>query len=521
MFLILLISQHAHLIFSQSSNLPLDHWAYDFIERMETKGILSKIRDGSRPFTRTKMANLVQRIVQCYHEDPDRFTTIDIQTIERLQSEFFKEMENRDFNLGKILPEPHFYSWQNRRDYINFDLLGGGSTRFGSGDIEKSEKSLYTAYYGGLLRSSLWNVGLFSDTRIYSEWGEKKYIQNYAPSQGYPIGVNRDSSQAVWDISDSYFYFQLGLFQFEFGRDRVQWGPGQWGRLMLSGNTPSYDLLKVTAELEQFTFTWLHGELRSDFSHKWISAHRFEFSITPGLDVGIHESVIYGKRTIEIAYLNPILPYLVAEHTLGDRDNVALGMDIEYRGLNSLKIYGELFIDDLFAPWEFFNDFYGNKWAVTAGFTLEDPFQFSDSRINIEYTRIEPYVYTHKDSVNVFEHYNYGLGYHSLQPNSDVFQLCLKHDINFSLKGEILFEFTRHGQGDRQIPHQESEGTKKQFLSGVIEKEKRIGISVQWEIIRDCWLGLFFNTFLIENQQNYFQSDKDLNELSLTLNMNW
>ena len=43
-------------------NIPLDHWAYGFIERMEAKGLVSDIKNGARPFSRKRMARLATQI---------------------------------------------------------------------------------------------------------------------------------------------------------------------------------------------------------------------------------------------------------------------------------------------------------------------------------------------------------------------------------------------------------------------------------------------------------------------------
>jgi hypothetical protein len=50
------------IAWSQSVNLPLGHWAYAFLERMETKGVIKQLRDGSRPFSRDKVAEFVKEI---------------------------------------------------------------------------------------------------------------------------------------------------------------------------------------------------------------------------------------------------------------------------------------------------------------------------------------------------------------------------------------------------------------------------------------------------------------------------
>ena len=43
-------------------NLPLDHWAYSFIERMETKGYLDTLAYRTKPYTRGECAEIIIHI---------------------------------------------------------------------------------------------------------------------------------------------------------------------------------------------------------------------------------------------------------------------------------------------------------------------------------------------------------------------------------------------------------------------------------------------------------------------------
>ncbi len=289
---------------------------------------------------------------------------------------------------------------------------------------------------------------------------------------------------------------------------------------MLSGLAPSFDVMTVSADFGAATFTWGHGAIRSDYYHKWISAHRLEFSLSRGIDIGVSEVVIYGERGMEMAYLNPLIPYLIAEHTLGNRDNVGMGLDIDVNRVRNLKLYGELFIDDLFAPWELFSDYWGNKLAFTLGGTWVDPLDLKDTEVHWEYTRIEPYVYTHQDSVNAYEHYDVGLG-HFLQPNSDGIFLRGEHRFSLSLMAALAFCSTRHGQGDRRLPHREEEGLKKRFLSGVVERKKWIRGQIEWEITRDFRVCTEMARVWAQNLENIQGNHREWNEVALKIMMNW
>jgi hypothetical protein len=505
---------------AQSVNLPLDHWAYDFLERMETKGVLQQIRDGSKPFTRRKVSEFINNIEAFANLHPTVLTSLERDIIERLKGEFYEELKSSPLKIKTKEYEPHFYSWKGDRGSVHFDILMGGDITCRDTYIEKNEKRIYSPYYGGILRASLFGIGIYSNNRIFTEWGSKKYIQNYRPSQGYPINVERDSSRATWDVSESYFTLNLKKINFQMGRDNLRWGPAKSGNLMLSGIGPAFDLIKISADIGNATFTWAHGELRSDFSHKWISAHRIELSMLRGVDIGFHELVVYGKRGIEIAYLNPFIPYLIAEHTLGDRDNVAMGFDFDINKIRNFKLYGEFFIDDLFAPWEIFNDFWGNKLAFSCGGYWVEPLNIDNGSLRFEYTRIDPFVYTHHDSVNILENYDIGLG-HFLQPNSDYLFLQGEYRFSLSVSAKLDFSFIRHGQGDRRTSHGEDDVLKKCFLSNIIEYNKKLNVEIEFEILRDTKFYFRAGHIWVKNYNNIYGQNKELNEIMMMLHINW
>jgi hypothetical protein len=416
--------------------------------------------------------------------------------------------------------EPHFYSWTSGAGRAHFDILTGGEFVFKTGEVDPEEKRVYSGFYGGILRGSLWGLSFYSDNRIFTEWGTRRYTQHYNASQGYPISINSDSSRGTWDSSVSYLGYGWKGLHFQFGRDRIRWGPSHWGGLFLSGLAPDFDLFKISAHIGASVFTWVHGELRSDFSHKWFSAHRLEISMIRGVDIGIHELVIYGNRGLEIAYLNPIIPYLFAEHTLGDRDNVSLGFDFEVNRIRNVKFYGELFVDDLFEPWEIFSDFWGNKLAFTLGGHWVNPFGLANTEIRSEYTRIEPFVYTHEDSVNVYEHYDSGLG-HFLQPNSDGLFVLAGYRPSVSVRTTCEFRSVRHGEGDRREPHREEDGTQKVFLKGIVERQNQAKLLFEWEFIRDFWGRAELSRIWASHFQNIWDNNRIWNEWLLSIYLNW
>ncbi|MBN2415778.1 hypothetical protein JXO52_08040 [bacterium] len=500
----------------QTVHVPLDHWAYEYLERMQTRGLLTNVRSGTKPFTRAKVAGMARALAG----NADRLTEVELQYLRRLQSEFPPSGKSNTGERSLPSEEPHFYTWTGRPGRLFIDALAGGTALFASPAAPAEQRRSFSPYYGAVLRGRLWNIALYSDNRIHGEWGAGPYIQSYRLSEGYPQNTSDDSSFATWDESVSYLAGRVGGFRIQFGRDRVAWGPARHGGLMLSGLTPAMDMLKVSTEFGPCTVTFLHAELRSDYGRKWLAARRLEISLGDRCDLGFHESVIYGERGLESAYLNPLLPVLIAEHTLGDRDNVGMGMDWNWVPSGNMRFYGELFIDDLSAPWTLFSRDWGNKVAFTAGLDLASLFTLRDTYLGLEYSRIEPFVYTHHKSVNIFEHYNVNLG-SDLEPNSDRFSIDLVHLISFRWTIGCTVSSGRHGAGSRYMPHTEADGEKKRFLSGPVIRTVTSSLHADVEVVRDCRLHIAAGREAVSNAEEGGAASVCFNTIAVSIILNW
>ena len=72
----------------QFVNLPLGHWAYGFLERMQAKGVLREANLMNKPFSRSDVAVLVAQISE------DDLSTVDLERLEWLREELALELES-------------------------------------------------------------------------------------------------------------------------------------------------------------------------------------------------------------------------------------------------------------------------------------------------------------------------------------------------------------------------------------------------------------------------------------------
>ncbi len=503
---------------SQSVTVEISHWIYPYLNRLESKGLVPGLKNGTLPMSRETIASFLTELDSQIQINPSILSKIENELFERAKGEFRDELEE-NINIQKSEHEPHIYTWKKNDGHVHFDLLIGDDLTYQNPSSSKV-KQIQHAYYGGILRGSWKGIGFYSNNQIHSEWGGGPYQQHYSASDGYPQSLQSDSSGIVWDLSVSSLRFTIKGIDVTIGRDRVQWGPSLSGNLMLNGSVYPMDMVRLSTNIGAARFTWLHGQLMSGDYLKWISAHRLEISVSQYLDLGVNESLIYGNRNVELAYLNPLLPYLIAEHTLGDRDNLAMGLDFDFHRVRNLKIYGEFFIDDLFAPWDVFSDFWGNRLAFLTGIHWIDPAGFKNSELTLQYSRIEPYVYTHEDSINTYEHFGEGLG-SPLQPNSDAWQIQFKKWMHRNIQLELGANISRHGEGNRKRPHTDLDGDKKVFLSGIVEQKTSGYVKCILQPKRDLFGHFYIARKLYQNFENINDNDQDLWEIGLGLHVNW
>jgi hypothetical protein len=164
--------------------------------------------------------------------------------------------------------------------------------------------------------------------------------------------------------SDWYFYTNLATLtvrtrfvDFWLGLDRNRWGPGSSGTLLLSDAAPSAPGLYYGRTFgSRARFTAMTASLQAP-EHRWISAHRFEFSLHPRLRIGIQEAAAYFSDGIDILYAVNLIPYTVVQRILDrtsttgasiaeNRNNLMVGADLEWRFWDGWRFDTELLIDE-------------------------------------------------------------------------------------------------------------------------------------------------------------------------------
>jgi hypothetical protein len=107
-----------------------------------------------------------------------------------------------------------------------------------------------------------------------------------------------------------------------------------------------------------------------------------------------------------------------------------MSFDIDLRWPENFRWYLEFFLDDMLSPLELFSNDWGNKWATTIGGEYYNTLLNHDFSINMEYSHVEPWVYTHfYGGSHRYTHFDQSLG-SPLGPNSQSFVFSIQTQIN-------------------------------------------------------------------------------------------
>lgn len=454
--------------YSQNSWIDPDYWGYQFIEKMEATGYCADLALRTRPFSR------------------DTFTKI----IDQIQSHKKSLSESDCLLLLRLAGD------------LRVPLSEPSTARWGDSSVKlDSSKTSWSVRFNG--RESLIGKNSTSVARmtwqsetglgLAAEWEIKTGIAIGFSAKG-SLHNSKEGSSRKWDrfrasprvlVGAAQYPNQLLIFlrwqaswgQLFAGQSQLDWGPSYLGGLALSRNMPATPMLAMSTQIGRFRLSSSHLFLNRDLGAKYLAAHRLDVEFKRCY-LGLYETVIYGRRHLELSYLNPLMPYHIAEHHLGDRDNNMLGFDAVFFPTRSLKLYCEVFIDDMNTS-ESLLRYFGNKFAFTGGALISNPLGISDLSLRIEYTRVEPFVYTHWDSLNIYSYRDSNIG-SRLGPNADCLFLQMTYPVTPRVTLQGFAEYDRKGPGTTStITRPPHKGTQKIFLGATPETRKILGLEVQ------------------------------------------
>jgi len=212
--------------------------------------------------------------------------------------------------------------------------------------------------------------------------------------------------------------------------------------------------------------------------------------------------------------------FRLADHYLTNPDNVAGNAQLFASFWYNIpkiktKFYGSVFIDEMSI--QTMLEGTGGPKAVgyTIGADIINPI-IPESEIVIEYTKIDPYVYFHRDDAQFYTNYDYQLG-HWIGSNSDQIYLAFTKHILRGLKVKGWYAYIR--RGSRESPEEPRYQDKHTFLWGLRSYYTSWGINARYEIIHDVFASAAYRSlFKHEEQTEDLIVEENNSEFLFTLN---
>lgn len=382
----------------------------------------------------------------------------------------------RDSLWRKDLPQGSAYSWKGDDGFLAVSLVGGYEIR-----AFRTLGDTIKAIDGGLiLRGYKDSVEFWLDARIYNE--------DHSASQ--PVSWDREflevQDEENGDVSyTSYARYRgklavhMGWARLDFGRDAVHWGPGYWGNLTFNQQGIPFPQMNLETKIGPLTVKSLYGDLlihnqsmhNNNRRDRTLYAHRYEFQVSSNLSVALNEQTILDSINEPILFI-PIVPLFMQKGQMAESsNNGTLSTDVCYRLPGIFRVYSEFLLDDFASPVSLVkNDNVEAKWAYLGGAHFIRNLGPLEAGLIGEYSRVEPWVYTHfKANTAQVAHNGVTLGA-PLGPNSQTIDIMpygrFREKYYASIRGRWWWKGTDYGSALNDTTPNQHFSAPKSFLKG-------------------------------------------------------
>jgi hypothetical protein len=488
----------APAVHSQSIYQPSSHEIYPFLKRMEARGLLTDYRDAAKPISRKVLASHLKALEGV----AEKMTDVERGEYEFLKGEFHYELS---ILAGDQQPSEirwHVISESYPGGILNLEPnLQFSYTKIGDDNVRLRGQGIKS--YGYVFQ----NVGYYFNFVDFREVGKAiNPTKSNTPDLGIVL-TSHVGDEIEYNTTEVQFTFSIGAFDFSLEKMQNSWGLARHGNLTFSDKAPSYPQVKLRVPVtEWMDFIYLHAELnsnmvdssRSYFTNsssiqnfyrtvdhaKYMAAHMIEFTPGRGINVSLGESVVYSDRGPLLIYMIPIMFFKSAEHYNGDKDNVQWFGNLDLNVIRNVNLYGSLFIDELNINDLFNPDKQRYQVGYTVGFQWYD-LLIKNLELTAEYTRLNPWVYTHKQPATEFTNNGYVMG-NWMGQNADNLFFDLSYRPTRSLLLGAAYEIYRKG-GEKDISYQYTLPSQR-FLYGPLHEERSYGAHARYQFVRDGFL---------------------------------
>ncbi len=354
--------------------------------------------------------------------------------------------------------------WENEDVTISINPL----FNFELGKEQADGTSTFINTRGVMLNGKMGkNFAFYSD--FYENQGNfPNYIYNFSsemeviPGQGRTKTYNYDPNSTEFDYSSASGYISVNggeHFNFQLGNGKNFIGDG-YRSLLLSDAASNYTYLKANATYGKVKYMVLWTSLTnfqggsfndSRYPIKYGTFHYLDWNIGKRISLGFFQSTLWSeldtagnRNSIPWEYANPIFSFKTAKNNDALRSISVIGLNAKYVISSWLTLYGQTVVNELTKE-SFFSSSssWKNRQGYQVGIKTFDLLGIKNLRLQGEYNKARPFLYTHRDAGNSYSHMNQSLA-HPLGANFKETigilyyrykRLHLKAQVNYAEKG--------------------------------------------------------------------------------------
>jgi hypothetical protein len=438
---------------AQTTYVPL--WAKEnwFLTRLEVKAGTNNDLNLStvKPYMRKAYVEVADsfRSELLAGQNPHKLTKIDQYNLNRFEANSreyskFTEADFADWKPKKPLLKVFFPTKGNfvEVNTKDFYLTISPVLNFEVGKESNYDKTLYVnskgASFRGLIAKKIGFDFFLTDNQERGPLQYRQFLADHEQAPGANFWkefkgdgddymMNKDSVRKYAGATD-YFDARGSIsvnatkyINIQFGYDRNFIGNG-YRSLYLSNFAANNLFLKLNTRIWKLNYTNLFMELVNDFQggsgdrlldRKYAAMHHLGINVTKWLNVGLFESIIFGRSNhFDFSYLVPVIFLRSIEGNAGSADNANVGFDVKANLFKSLQLYGQVMIDEMnFATIREDNSWWANKTGFQFGLKYIDAVGIKNLDLQVEANRIRPFTYSHRDTVTSYTHYNQNLAH--------------------------------------------------------------------------------------------------------------
>jgi hypothetical protein len=497
---------------AQVEHVPVSNAVYTFLEHAQVAGWLEHFSTAQLPLARKDIVSALENI----SKQTSKMSAGELSTFNDFAREFglapagtaviFYSSSDTNQVLGSRLlsdDEKYIYHYQNSTEGTNLSVRPLGSLdcivqKQGDSTRKVLVGNLGVRLYGTLSNNFGYYLQATNGTVISGERAlalEDPHLHQ---------NVKFTTYDSDFDFTESHVAFEYKWFRADIGRETRQIGSGINQKFIISNGSPACDAINIGAKWSGFEYKFTHASLvsfsdstaqfgvGSAIPNKYLAMHRFALRPSWG-EIGFSEMVIYSKRSIDLAYLNPLSFFKSLEHALHDRDNSLMGLDFTIRPIQGLEFRCTYLLDDIK-----FSEIGKNYWSNKSALNLAVLARIDRSLdLGVEYARVEPYTFSHFSEHNAVTNDQQLLS-GTLQPNSDETSLLARWWYGSRYPLELNVSYRRHGEnvtdangkiirnvgGDVLYSVGPEDSMKAYFLDGIRRNSLSVGLQTGFELCR-------------------------------------